>query len=94
LWQLFGSGTGYLTRFESGNFNSSGWEVADMKSDPTIDLASLDVLKFPQRRAISSAALPLDHSTVILLVASLLVTILIAAFFMWFKLRRARGQAA
>jgi hypothetical protein len=93
LWQLFGSGTGYLTRFASGKFNSPGWEVADMKADPSIDLARLNVLELPQRSAISSAALAPDGSTAILLVALFVVTSLIAAFFMWFKLRRTRGHA-
>ncbi|HEX8236325.1 MAG TPA: DUF2330 domain-containing protein [Abditibacteriaceae bacterium] len=94
LRQLFGSDTGYVTRFSSANFNSPGWEVTDMKSDPSIDLASLDVLELPQRPAISSAAVAPQGSAVAPLAALLVSTILIAAFFVWFKLRRSRRQAA
>jgi hypothetical protein len=94
LRYLFGEGTGYLTRFGSTKFNSPGWEVADMKSDPTIDLASLDVLQLPQKPATSSAALARDSSTGILLAAFLFTTALIAAFFLWSKRRRTRDQAA
>lgn len=94
LRHLLGAETGYLTRFESGNFNSPGWEVADMKSDPTIDLASLDVLQLPQKPSMAPVALSRDSSAGILLAAFLFTTALIVAFFMWSKGRRTRGRAA
>jgi hypothetical protein len=90
LRQLFGSKTGYLTRFESGSFNSPGWEVANMKSDPVINTVGNAVLKLPQQPVVALPAAPASLFFKVALGAGLLLT----AFLMWFKLRRAKKRAA
>lgn len=90
LLRLFGRETGYLTRFESGSFNTPGRLVKDMKSDPIIRIADEGVLEVPKRPLISSSARDVARSPAVPIAAVLLSIVL----FLLLKRRNKQQPAA